>query len=94
MVDFGAVGDVLVKTTNERGFSAEEHAEDLLAKILYISDTAHPLIKEQAVAFKNAMYPVIVYHMKAAMKSDRTTLMGQLRKNGQFEMAEIIGKMS
>ena len=89
----GAVGSVLVKTTNERGFTPEEITEDLLDKLIYISSTAHPEIRDQAVAFRDQIRPLIVSYIKQAIKSDRTTLAAQFAKQGHPDMAEIIRRL-
>jgi hypothetical protein len=68
------VGQVNVQTTCNRGFTSEEIALNAVAKIISISETADPVIKAQAEAFKERMYWVIVAACDQAMKSDRTTL--------------------
>ena len=90
---FGSVGSFLVKTTQERGFTPEEISEDLLDKLIYVSMDAHPTIREQALAFKDRIRPVIVHYMKQAVRSDRTTLAAQLSKQGHHDMAEIIRRL-
>ena len=90
---FGSVGSFLVKTTHERGFTPEEISEDLLDKLIYVSMDAHPTIREQALAFKERIRPVIVHYMKQAVRSDRTTLAAQLSKQGHHDMAEIIRRL-
>lgn len=87
------VGDFLVKTTNDRGFTPEEITEDLLNKLIFISSEAHPAIRDQAIAFKDQIRPAIVYYMKQAIRSDRTTLIAQLSKQGHNDMAEIIRRL-
>jgi hypothetical protein len=82
-----------VRTTNERGFTVEEIAEDLLNKLIFISDESHPAIRDQAIAFKNRIRPVIIHYMNQAVRSDRTTLAAQLSKQGHIDMAEIIRKL-
>ena len=89
----GQVGAFLVKTTNERGFTAEEITEDLLTKLIFISTESHPVIRDQAVAFRDQIRPVIVHYMKQAIRSDRTTLAAQLSKQGHHDMAEIIRRL-
>lgn len=83
----------MVKTTQERGFTVEEIAEDLLNKLLFISSEAHPAIREQAMAYKDQIRPAIIHYMKQAVKSDRTTLSAQLGKQGHYDMAEIIRRL-
>jgi len=90
---FGAIGQFMVRTTHERGFSVEEIAEDLLNKILFISSEAHPVIREQAEAFRNQIRPAIIHYMKQAVKSDRTTLAAEFSKQGHLDMAEIIRRL-
>lgn len=90
---FGSVGPFIVKTTHERGFTVEEIAEDLLNKLIFISGESHPVIREQAIAFKDQIRPVIIHYMKQAVRSDRTTLAAQLSKEGHTYMAEIIRKL-
>jgi hypothetical protein len=90
---FGIVGSFLVKTTNERGFTVEEVAEDLLNKLIFISSESHPAIREQAIAFKDQIRPVIIHYMNQAVRSDRTTLSAQLTKEGHTYMAEIIRRL-
>ncbi len=85
---FGSVGPFIVKTTHERGFT-----EDLLNKLIFISGESHPVIREQAIAFKDQIRPAIIHYMKQAVRSDRTTLAAQLSKQGHHDMAEIIRKL-
>lgn len=82
-----------MRTTQERGFTVEEIAEDLLNKLLFISSEAHPAIRDQAMAFKDQIRPAIIHYMKQAVKSDRTTLSAQLSKQGHHDMAEIIRRL-
>lgn len=90
---FGSIGNFMVKTTSERGFTPEEISEDLLDKLIYVSMDAHPTIREQALAFKDRIRPVIVHYMRQAVRSDRTTLSAQLSKQGHHDMAEIIRRL-
>jgi hypothetical protein len=93
MLSAAKVGDFLVKTTENRGFTPEEITEDLLTKLIFISGESHPVIREQAVAFRDQIRPVIVYYMKQAVRSDRTTLAAQLSKQGHSDMADIIRRL-
>lgn len=90
---FGGVGSFMVRTTQERGFTVEEIAEDLLNKLLFISSEAHPAIREQAMAYRDQIRPAIIHYMKQAVRSDRTTLSAQLAKQGHHDMAEIIRRL-
>jgi len=90
---FGTIGSFMVRTTQERGFTVEEIAEDLLNKLLFISSEAHPAIREQAEAFKHQIRPAIIHYMKQAVRSDRTTLAAEFSKQGHLDMAEIIRRL-
>jgi hypothetical protein len=89
----GSLGSVYVETTSGRGFTAEEWTERLLAKLIHIADTTPPAIKDQAIAFRDAMRPVILYYMKQAINSDRTTVAGKLREAGHNDVADLIGRL-
>ena len=93
MISAAKVGDFLVRTTENRGFTPEEITEDLLTKLIFISGESHPAIREQAVAFRDQIRPVIVYYMKQEVRSDRTTLAAQLSKQGHTDMADIIRRL-
>ena len=67
-------GIVEVQTTQHRGFTPEEVADRCLNKLLSVSDTALPVIRDQAIAYKEHMRAVIVFYMKEAVQSDRTTV--------------------
>lgn len=87
------LGSVRVETTSNRGFTAEELTEQLLNKLIHIADTAPPAIKDQAIAFRDAMRPAIVYYMKQAINSDRTTLIAKLKEAGHNDVADLIGRL-
>lgn len=87
------LGGFVVKTTEHRGFSPEELTENVLDKIIHISDTAPPVIKDQAIAFRERLRPLIQHAMKQAIRSDRTTLAAKLTQAGQHDAATIIGKL-
>lgn len=87
------LGPVYVETTQNRGFTAEEWTERLLNKIIHIADTAPPAVRDQAIAFREAMRPAIVYYMKQAINSDRTTLCAKLKEAGHNDVADLIGRL-
>lgn len=84
------IGSVQVLTTSNRGFSPEEVAERALDKIIYVGKDANPLIRDQAEAFKNNIRQVLVFYMKEAIKSDRTTLAVRLREAGHPELTKLL----
>ena len=83
-------GEVKVMATKGRGHTPEEIAEFALAKILYVSKDANPLIREQAEAFKGYIREVLVKYLKQAVQSDRTTLANKLRDAGHSDLIKIL----
>lgn len=83
-------GDVVVHTTDNRGFTPEEIAERALDKIIYVGSSAHPAIRDQAEAFRENIRHVLVFYLKEAVKSDRTTLANRLREAGHPELTTIL----
>ena len=79
-----------IHTTSHRGHTPEEIAEFALAKIMYVSKVANPLIRDQAEAFKGYIRDVLVKYLKQAVKSDRTTLANKLREAGHSDLIKIL----
>ena len=84
---------VSVETTERRGFTPEELAEDCVGKIISVSDTALPGIRDQARAFERHMEKVVAYYMRQAIQSDRTTVYNALMDAGHPELAELIRRL-
>jgi predicted kinase len=82
-----------VRTTSGRGFTAEELAEQAAARIVAVSDTAHPALKEQAHAFQAQIAKVVEQYLKQAIRSDRTTVYNALTDAGHPELAELIRRL-
>ena len=84
---------VNVKTTEHRGFTPEEVASRCAEKIISVSDTAHPGIRDQANAFKGHIERTIAFYMREAIRSDRTTIYNALADAGHPELAEAIRRL-
>jgi hypothetical protein len=87
------IGEVGVTTTQWAGHDVDYWAEQTTNKIVSIGGNCHPIIAQQAEAFRDAVLQQISYYMKEAIKSDRTTLIAQLEKQGQPEMADILRRL-
>ena len=87
------VGTVSVATTQNIGHDPDFWAETATERIINIGGNCHPLIAQQAEAFKRDVLQTISYYMKEAIKSDRTTLIAELEKQGQQEMADILRRL-
>jgi hypothetical protein len=55
----GSVGSVMVMATEGRGSTPEEIAERALDKIIYVGSNTHPVIRDQAEAFKDSIRAVL-----------------------------------
>ena len=84
------IGNFTVNTVSGRGFTAEEMAEQILNKIIYVGGNSHPVVREQAEAFKNQIRGVLVEGIKQAIRSDRTTLANHLRAAGHSELVKLL----
>lgn len=84
---------VNVLSTNNRGFTPEELAEQALEKIVSVSDGADPMVREQARAFQDRLRYVLIHYMKQAARSDRTTVCAALDAAGQPKLSEMIRRL-
>lgn len=82
-----------VRTTSNRGFTPEELAEQASQRIVAVSNTAHPALREQAHAFQGQIAKVIESYLKQAVLSDRTTVYNALQDAGHPELAELIRRL-
>ncbi len=88
-----SIGDVVVKTTENRGLSPEELAERAVEQIVSVSDSVDPIVRQQAEAFKNRIYHVVLGIIKQAVKSDRTTLVKEFIPQGHSDVADILRRL-
>jgi hypothetical protein len=84
---------VLVNTTNNRGFTPEELAEQCMQKVISVADSAPPGLQEQARAFSKDIERLVAYYMRQAIRSDRTTVYNALTDAGHPELAELIRRL-
>jgi hypothetical protein len=83
-------GSVKVMTTSGRGFTPEEVAERALDKIIAVGGSSHPLITEQAMAYREQIRKALVFYMKEAVRSDRVTLANKFRKAGHADLIKLL----
>ena len=87
------VGSVNVVSTENEGLSPEYWTERILERLISISDSADPLLKAQADAFRNSIAQVVLIYMKQAIASDRSTVAGLLEKQGHKDRANIMWRL-
>ena len=90
---FIQLGKVGVHTTQNKGHDPEFWAEQATKKICEISMDAPEHVKQQAMAFQNQVYTVILYTIKNAIKSQNTTNANLLEKQGHSDMAKILKEL-
>jgi hypothetical protein len=83
---------VQVHTANGRGWTPEELAKRAADKIIAVGDQSHPLVREQALAFKARIQHVVEFYLKEAVEQDRITLANRLREAGHPELVHLLGE--
>jgi hypothetical protein len=86
------IGEVSIVTTSGRGFTPEEVAERALDKIIFVSESAAGPIRDQALAYRNALRKVLIHYMEEAVRSDRTTVANILTQAGHPELVHLVRK--
>lgn len=87
------VGSVVVTTTENKGHSIEFWADSAADRIVSVGGNCHPLIAQQAEAFKEDVKNVVAFYLAEAVKSDRTTLIAELENQGHKDMADILRRL-
>lgn len=84
------IGEIKATLVSGRGFTPEEVAEQALNKIISVGGNCHPVIRDQAEAFKNDIRGVLVHYMKQAVRSNHTTLANRFRAAGHPELVKLL----
>ena len=84
------LGAFEVATTQNKGNDIEFWAKTATDRIVNIGGNAHPIIAQQAEAFKQSVFQTIVYYMQQSALSEKATLAGEMEKQGHSDMAKII----
>jgi hypothetical protein len=84
------LGEIKAVSVSGRGFTPEEVAEMALEKIVYIGEGSHPVIRDQAEAFRTQIRAVLVRYMRQAVTSHNTTLANRLREAGHPELVKLL----
>lgn len=87
------LGKVFVSTTENKGHDPEFWAAQATKKICDLSDNAPEHVKQQARAFQNQVYTVILYTIKNAIKSQNVTYANLLKEQGHEDMAKILREL-
>jgi len=85
-----SVGSVMVAATRDGGHPPEFYVEGIIAKLLHVSESAPPVIREQAKAYRDVMRQIVLTGVKGAILSSHTTTIAKLRKAGMHEAASLV----
>jgi len=61
--------------------------------MVVVSETAHPVLREQVIEYKSSIEKLLVLYMKQAIQGDRTTVYNAIKQAGYPELAEHIRKL-
>lgn len=87
------ITNVNVMTSDDGGHTNEQIAELAMDKILRVSDSAPPAIKDQANAFKENIRSVVLHYIELARREERATIARKMAKAGQNEMADLVRRI-
>ncbi len=85
-------GSVTVNTTSYRGLTPEEIASQAVNRIISVGSQSHPVIRDQAQAFKDHIEKVVLYYINEAIKNDRSTIAFRLLETGHPHLIDLLDK--
>ena len=86
------LGNVKAMGVSGRGFTPEELADNAVERIISISATADPVIRQQAEAFREHIRAVLVSYGNQCVRSNHTTISNRLRDAGHPELTKLLEK--
>ena len=82
-----AIGEPVEVTTDNRGMNAEEWADLAVNKIIGVAVNSSPLVREQAMAYKNVIRMLLVSYFAKVAASERSTIRVFLEQEGYSDLA-------
>ena len=86
----GSIGSPTVVTSINGGLSAEQITTLCCNKIVQVSESAAPEIKEQAAVFRARLENVVHGYVLKAMQEERETCVQLAVRGGYPELAELL----
>jgi len=86
------LGTIQATPVSGRGFTPEELADHALDQIIFVGQSAHPAIRDQAEAFREHIRTILIRYGHQCVKSEHTTLANKLRKAGYSDVAVLLEK--
>lgn len=84
------LGNPTVVAEQDRGHSIEFYADQAVKRILGSATSKDPALQAQVRAFQGELKTVLIQTIQRAIRSDRLTLAGDLKKCGYTNIAEQI----
>ena len=84
------LGEIKAMGVSGRGFTPEELAENALDRIISISSSADPVIRQQAEAFREHLRAVLISYGRQCIRSNHTTMSNRLRDAGHPELTQLL----
>jgi len=84
------LGQIKAMGVSGRGFTPEELAENAVDRIISISATSDPVIRQQAEAFREHIRRVLVSYGHQCIRSHGTTLTNRFRDAGHPELTKLL----
>ena len=84
------LGEIKAMGVSGRGFTPEELAENALDRIISISSSADPVIRQQAEAFREHLRAVLISYGRQCIRSNHTTISNRLRDAGHPELTQLL----
>ena len=82
-----------VRTTDNRGFTPEELAQQCVEKVILVSDNAHPGIRDHDCAFSKHVEKLDEYYTRPTIRSDHSTVCNGIKDAGHPQLAELIRRL-
>ena len=86
------LGEIKAMCVSGRGFTPEELAENALDRIISISASADPVIRQQAEAFREHIRAVLISYGTQCVRSNQTTIANRLRDAGHSQLTQLLEK--
>ena len=84
------LGNITAMGVSGRGFTPEELADNAVDRIISISASADPVIRQQAEAFREHIRAVLVSYGNQCVRSNHTTIANRLKNIGYPELTKLL----
>jgi len=91
-MDFG-FDNFKVHTADNGGHSPDTVAELCVDKLMGVSASAPPVIRQQAEAYKSQMLQIIAHYIKVAVREDRATMCVKIQEAGFPDLAAQLRRL-